>query len=198
MLRKKLLEFIVTFGFVGKIKFAPGTFGSFAAFPLMYLILLTISKSSILTAMDNLFDTPQSLSVLLILGFITLCLFFVGVIASSAYINQYSKQEDPQEIVIDEVVGQMLTSVLCFFGNLIIATTPLINQIGFNITNLIFIFILPFILFRTFDILKPWPIDYVDANVKVGLGVMLDDILAAIFAAVTFYTIVFCILNFYS
>ena len=40
-----------------------------------------------------------------------------------------------------------------------------------------------FCLFRTFDILKPWPINWVDRNVKGGLGIMLDDVLAGIMAA---------------
>ncbi|MEC8995984.1 MAG: phosphatidylglycerophosphatase A, partial [Pseudomonadota bacterium] len=39
-----------------------------------------------------------------------------------------------------------------------------------------------FCLFRTFDILKPWPINWVDRNVKGGLGIMLDDVLAGIMA----------------
>ena len=47
-----------------------------------------------------------------------------------------------------------------------------------------------FILFRIFDILKPWPIKWVDQKVDGGFGIMLDDVLAGIFAAVLLYFIV--------
>ena len=57
---------------------------------------------------------------------------------------------------------------------------------------------MPFVLFRIFDIFKPWPINYIDSNVKGGLGVMLDDVVAAIFASVMHYALVFIIINNYS
>ncbi|QLG87608.1 phosphatidylglycerophosphatase A [Chitinibacter bivalviorum] len=65
-------------------------------------------------------------------------------------------------IVIDEIVAMMM--VLCFTPN-----TPLA-------------WLLAFALFRLFDIIKPWPISWFDRRVKGGLGVMLDDLIAALFA----------------
>ena len=50
--------------------------------------------------------------------------------------------------------------------------------------------IFPFILFRIFDILKPWPISLADKKIKGGIGVMFDDILAAIFAIISYIFIV--------
>jgi len=47
-----------------------------------------------------------------------------------------------------------------------------------------------FILFRIFDIWKPWPIKWVDSKVSGGLGIMLDDVLAGIFAAVGLHLII--------
>ena len=47
-----------------------------------------------------------------------------------------------------------------------------------------------FILFRIFDIAKPWPLRAIDKNVKGGLGVMLDDVLAGIMAAALLYWVV--------
>jgi phosphatidylglycerophosphatase A len=44
--------------------------------------------------------------------------------------------------------------------------------------------VLGFVLFRIFDILKPWPIRWIDQSVKGGLGIMLDDVLAGVFAAI--------------
>ena len=50
--------------------------------------------------------------------------------------------------------------------------------------------ILGFLLFRLLDILKPWPIKYIDKQVKGGLGIMLDDVLAGIMAALCIQALV--------
>jgi len=50
-------------------------------------------------------------------------------------------------------------------------------------------YILGFILFRLFDIFKPWPVSWADRKIKGGFGIMLDDILAAIYAAAVLYGI---------
>ena len=76
---------------------------------------------------------------------------------------------DHSGIVWDEIVGYLLTMAFAPQGLLWI--------------------ILGFILFRIFDILKPWPIKWIDQKVKGGLGIMLDDLLAAIPAGV----ILFCL-----
>lgn len=65
-------------------------------------------------------------------------------------------------IVIDEIVAMMM--VLCFTPS-----TPLAWLVAFA-------------LFRLFDIIKPWPISWFDRRIKGGLGVMIDDLIAAIFA----------------
>lgn len=59
------------------------------------------------------------------------------------------------------------------------------SAVGFSWANVI----LGFILFRLFDILKPWPISYLDRSIKGGLGIMLDDIAAGIFAGAVLYLI---------
>ena len=51
--------------------------------------------------------------------------------------------------------------------------------------------IIAFLLFRFFDILKPFPISYIDKNVKGGLGIVLDDVIAGIFAAITSMAVMF-------
>jgi phosphatidylglycerophosphatase A len=84
------------------------------------------------------------------------------------YVARYLREEpapatDPQWIVIDEVVGLWIT----------LAAVPLSflwYVIGFG-------------LFRFFDIVKPWPIRWVDRNVPGALGVMLDDVIAGLCAA---------------
>lgn len=96
---------------------------------------------------------------LLIAGLI---LFAVGIFFCDEYIRKYDRAGDPQEAVIDEVAAMWI----------VLAFTPL---------NPWFYF-LSFILFRIFDIVKPWPVSIADQHVKGGLGVMLDDLLAAGYA----------------
>lgn len=86
-------------------------------------------------------------------------ILFGGIIICDLYEKQTGK-EDAKEVVIDEVAGMW------------IACAPaLLNPV---------LLLIAFVLFRVFDILKPGPIGWCDKNVKGGLGVMLDDILAGI------------------
>ena len=74
------------------------------------------------------------------------------------------KKPDPGEIVIDEILGMMLVMMV----------VPADPKWAF----------LAFILFRIFDILKPWPINQVDRKMKNALGVILDDFLAALYSGI--------------
>lgn len=85
-----------------------------------------------------------------------------------------TQSHDSKLIVIDEVAGQWLTLLPAFY---FLGPEPL------SIT-------LAFILFRVFDIIKPWPISYIDKNVKGALGVMGDDIIAGLFAAIIITAII--------
>ena len=95
--------------------------------------------------------------------------FLLGTIATKIYIK-YVKRDDPKEVVIDEVLGIFITLAIC-------------KYYIFEISNN-YIFLFSFLLFRFFDILKPFPISIVDKNMKNALGVMLDDVIAGIFAGV--------------
>ena len=88
-------------------------------------------------------------------------LFFLGWWASACYLRD-PDDSDPPHIVVDEVVGQWLALVL----------VPLTFGM----------YALAFILFRTFDILKPWPIRWADRKVDGALGIMLDDVFAGTYA----------------
>ncbi|WP_025898974.1 phosphatidylglycerophosphatase A family protein [Sneathiella glossodoripedis] len=87
--------------------------------------------------------------------------FVLGIWSTHVYVTKTGRQ-DPGEVVIDEVAGQWLPL-------LIAGANPIY-------------YILAFLLFRVFDILKPWPISWMDKNIKGALGVMADDILAGLFA----------------
>ncbi len=92
----------------------------------------------------------------------------VGIWAADCYAKACNIK-DPGFIVIDETAGQTIT--LLFAG-----------------TNL-WLYLIGFLLFRFFDILKPWPVSWADTKVKGGLGIMLDDIFAGCIACVFLYSI---------
>ena len=192
MIKKFLIEFIATFGFVGKIKYAPGTCASIVTICLINLLskpFLDIGaieyfgfatpkcpKYLCITSLTEMF--VGWLMILLILSFI---LFIIGTIFSAIYVKKYSNLQDPKEVVIDEVVGQMLTVMLCHLINGILSDCLDIFWSGYLVDTFAFIF------FRIFDIFKPWPISWFDRNIKGGIGIMLDDVIAAVFAAIAFF-----------
>jgi phosphatidylglycerophosphatase A len=92
----------------------------------------------------------------------TLLVTLVGIWAGGLVVRDMGR-EDPGEIVIDEVAGQWLTL-------LVAPLDPLAYAAGFA-------------LFRVFDILKPWPVSWADASLTGGFGVMADDLLAGLYAA---------------
>jgi len=99
------------------------------------------------------------------LFFASIIIFVIGTLACNIYIR-FTQIADPKEIVIDEVAGQWL----------LLAFMPLTLQS----------YLVGLILFRFFDILKPYPISWADKNIHGGFGVMFDDILAAIYPLVIF------------
>ncbi len=197
-IRKNIAEFIATFCYIGKIKYAPGTFGSLPAFPLCYMIMHFTLNNKILFAFDG-FEVieQQILSLIIIELLFILLLFIIGTYATAIYIKD-SPDKDPKEVVIDEVVGQMLVIVLGALGLVLALTTKMPEHMDARIIDFLFLFLSPFILFRAFDIIKPWPINWLDRNIKGAMGVMIDDVAAAIFAVIIHYVIVFFILDFYA
>ena len=156
---KKFNLFFLTFFMIGKIKYAPGTLASLLT---CFLFLLLI----------NSFNFQ-------VLFLITLIIFFYSFIAINNSFNEF-KSEDPQEIVIDEVVGQMLP----------LLAIPIYETLYPLPT--IYYCVSAFLLFRLFDIWKPFPVSYVDNNVQGSLGIMLDDIVASIYSI-----IILCLMFFF-
>ena len=87
-------------------------------------------------------------------------LYFIGIWAANGYMAK-TGTHDPGPVVVDEVVGQWL--VLC-----VMPLDVLWYLVGFAV-------------FRLFDIIKPWPIKWLDHKVEGGFGVMIDDVGAAIY-----------------
>ena len=157
MMNKFNLLFI-TFFKIGKIKFAPGTFASFITCILFLLFVNLIN--------------------IVVIFFCTLLIALYSIIAINNSFNSFDSN-DPEEIVIDEVVGQMLPLLaIPIYETLYIAPKE-------------YYCIAAFLLFRLFDIWKPFPINYIDINTEGSLGIMLDDIIAGIYAIFTLLIIFF-------
>jgi phosphatidylglycerophosphatase A len=102
------------------------------------------------------------------LGAAAACAFAAGLWASGGYARAV-KRKDPSEVVIDEVTGMWLVFV----------ALPL-NEIGA---------VAGFALFRLFDIAKPWPISWLNRSVSGSLGIMMDDLAAALAAIACYWTV---------
>ena len=100
-----------------------------------------------------------------------LIIFVYSYFAIASSLKNF-KESDPQEIVIDEFVGQSIPIILfeIFHGDR--------NYSAYEALQIYFWF---FLLFRVFDGLKPFPIDYVDKKFKNTFGILFDDILAGIY-----------------
>lgn len=156
-------EFFLTFFYSGKIKKAPGTFGSFVSLLFWLFLAALFFNRDISLISQNIFWT-----IFLIAAFI------YGCIASPIYAKQFG-QIDHQTIVLDETVGQIIALQVTF---------SLLYQNYFLQPSLIFShLIFCFILFRFFDIKKPSFIGYCDRNFKNGFGVMFDDMLCGLITA---------------
>ena len=155
---KKFNFFFLTFFLIGRIKYAPGTAASFITC-ILFLLLINIFNVSFVFL-------------------ITLIIFIYSFFAINNSYDEF-KSEDPQEIVIDEVVGQML----------VLLAMPVYETL--YPLPIIFYCVGAFFLFRLFDIWKPYPISYVDDNMSGSLGIMLDDIIASIYSILILILIFF-------
>lgn len=164
----KIASFIATVGYVGYLPKAPGTWGTLVAVPLVLL--------------------PSKM--IFIIGVVS---FFVGWAATYCMLNaQKIPDKDPSYIVIDEFAAMAV--FLSLPGLSVADWGDDMRQYWIQYVVLICV---AFGIFRGFDILKPWPIISVDhyfkdkKNIWASFGVMIDDILAVIFALPFFYILVF-------
>ncbi len=170
---------------VGRAPFAPGTCGAFVGIFLPFLLMYLAN-----CIMD--FFPEIDVSGRMVFGFILIflfqvVLFLIGARAARIYMEK-TGVSDPASVVIDEVLGSI---VAWFTGMLILALAEgvgLISEIpnmGSSIFFLIFLFfLLVFLFFRLFDIWKPGPIGVIQETMHTGSGVMLDDVVAGIFAGI--------------
>ena len=151
MLNKINFLFVTLFG-IGKIKKIPGSFASLATTLFLFFLFHIL----------NIFPNIILFSVIII--------FFISLYAVDIFIKDLTNK-DPKEVVIDEFIGQSIPICLYEIAH---EGSKEINQV------LTFYFIM-FILFRIFDIIKPYPVSYYDKNFKNSFGVIMDDVCAGLY-----------------
>ena len=157
--------FVTMFG-LGKIPKIPGTFGSLATAIMLYIFFHILNLSS---------------NIILI---VLIVIFIYSFSAVAAHIK-YNENKDPKEVVIDEFVGQSIPIYLYEISH---GTTKSPDEA-------IIFYGVCFVLFRFFDIAKPFPVNFFDKNFKNSFGVIMDDVCAGLYVVLSL--ICFMILSSY-
>tara|TARA_B100000427_G_scaffold211890_1_gene176707 strand:- start:310 stop:801 length:492 start_codon:yes stop_codon:yes gene_type:complete len=154
--------FVTLFG-IGKIKLIPGSFGSLATTLFLFFIFHILKFS------------PNVVLVGVII------IFFISLYAVNIYIKNL-ENKDPKEIVIDEFIGQSIP--ICLY--------EIAHEGTKDISQVLTFYFIMFILFRIFDIAKPYPASYYDKNFKNSFGVIMDDVCAGLYvvAALVLYMVI--------
>ena len=151
MIKKINFLFVTLFG-IGKIRKIPGSIASLATILFLFFLFHIVNID------------PNIVLISLII------IFFMSLYAVNIFIKDLDNK-DPKEVVIDEFIGQSIPICLYEIAH---DTTKETNEI------LTFYFIM-FILFRIFDITKPYPVSYYDKNFKNSFGVIMDDVCAGLY-----------------
>ena len=147
--------FVTCFG-IGSFRFAPGTITSLITTIFLYSLFHIINLSN---------------NAILI---IILIIFIYSFYAVSEYIK-YNENKDPKEVVVDEFIGQSIPIYLYEISHGSVKDS---QEAG-----LFYLYI--FILFRYFDIKKPFPVSYFDKKFKNSFGVIIDDVIAGLYVVLT-------------
>ena len=147
--------FVTMFG-LGKIKFIPGTFGSLATTIILYYFFHVLNISS----------------NIILVGLIII--FAYSFYAVTTHIKD-SDNKDPGEIIIDEFLGQSIPIYLYEVSH---GTTKENN-------DALIYYVIFFVLFRYFDIMKPFPVSFFDKNYKNSFGVIMDDVCAGLYVVLS-------------
>ena len=143
--------FVTLFG-IGKIKKIPGSIASLATTLFLFFLFHIL----------NISPNIVLISVIII--------FFISLYAVNIFIKDLDNK-DPKEIVIDEFIGQSIP--LCLY--------EVAHNVPKETAEILKFYFIMFILFRIFDITKPFPVSYYEKNFKNSLGVIMDDVCAGLY-----------------
>jgi phosphatidylglycerophosphatase A len=189
----KLDAIISTFFGIGKFPFMPGTVASAVTVILVFVLFFQphmVTREGVeYVNMGGGYINPNYIIYILILS--TLFSYIFGVKAADSY-SKRKQKSDPGYIVIDEVAGVLVSFSLISF---VFAGLLYFNENEFKIYLMISYWFFPvvFILFRIFDIFKPWHVGRCDKKYHGGFGIMIDDIVAGVYTAISFFAIFFAL-----
>lgn len=173
-LKFNIASLISTVCEVGDIKYAPGTFGSLITFP----IFLIINKVMSILGIQSLLALASLYLIIILL------LFLLANWAINVYITT-NKKDDPSEVVIDEVIGQLIAYMLPFLLTVYYYTdfiSVMFDSSMISIITGLILIIAPFLFFRVFDILKIGLVGYIDSHIHGSIGIIMDDVVAGFYA----------------
>ncbi len=153
--------FVTMFG-LGKVKMIPGTFGSLATIIILYFFFHILNISS----------------TIVLIGLMIIFIYSFSAVAAHIKDNE---NKDPREVIIDEFIGQSIPIYLYEISH---GTEKSPDE------ALIFYFIC-FVLFRFFDIKKPFPVSYFDKKFKNSFGVIMDDVCAGFYVVLSLICFMF-------
>ena len=151
MFNKINFLFVTLFG-IGKIKKIPGSFASLATALFLFFLFHILNVS------------PNMVL------FSIIVIFFISLYAVNIFIKDLPNK-DPKEIVIDEFIGQSIP--VCLY--------EVAHDIPKDSDDALKFYLIMFVLFRFFDIAKPFPLSYFDKNFKNSFGVIMDDVCAGLY-----------------
>ena len=147
--------FVTMFG-LGKLPKIPGTFGSLATIFILYFLFHKL----------NLYS--NFIFVVLII------IFIYSFLAVASHIKN-NENKDPKEVIIDEFIGQSIPIYLYEISHGVVKSAD----------EAIVFYSVCFVLFRFFDIVKPFPVSFFDKNFKNSFGVIMDDVCAGFYVVLS-------------
>ena len=150
-MNKIIFLFVTMFG-IGKLKKIPGSYSSLVTTFFLFFLFHILKIN------------PNIVLICIIL------IFFISLYAVNIYIKNLDNK-DPKEVVIDEFIGQSIP--ICMY--------EIAHEGTKEVSNVLTFYLIMFILFRIFDITKPYPASYYDKNFKNSFGVIMDDVCAGLY-----------------
>ncbi len=143
--------FVTLFG-IGKLKKIPGSYASLATTIFLFLLFHILNLS------------PNTVLIGVII------IFLISLYAVNIFTHDL-ENKDPKEVVIDEFIGQSIP--ICLY--------EIAHEGSRETSQVLTFYFIMFILFRIFDITKPYPVSYYDKNFKNSFGVIMDDVCAGLY-----------------
>tara|TARA_B100001741_G_scaffold297523_1_gene282317 strand:+ start:1114 stop:1608 length:495 start_codon:yes stop_codon:yes gene_type:complete len=149
---KKIIYLFVTLFGIGKLKKIPGSYASLATTIFLFFLF-------------HIFNVSPNIVLISVI-----IVFFISLFAINFIIKDFDNK-DPKEIVIDEFIGQSIP--ICLY--------EIAHEGSKETSQVLTFYFIMFVLFRIFDITKPYPVSYYDKNFKNSFGVIMDDVCAGLY-----------------